>query len=518
MSQYAIPFASDPNKPKRFAFILLCLWSALAGAVFPLSLAPYSHWWLALLSPAILYFLLHQRSGKHALWLGWSYGFGLWFTGAFWLYPAIHIYGEIASPIAVGLIGLLAIVMGLFTAVQAWLYRRFFGATPLTFAALWIVFEWLKTWLFTGFPWLFVGYAFTNQGLDHYAPAFGVFAVSFVAVVCATAGVELLKGKLLWLMPIAILSGGAVALKQIKWTTPKDLPPLSVSLVQGNISQDLKWLQEYQLKTLEIYANLSRNEWGRDVVVWPEAAIPLLQNRIQPFIDDVSSHAKNKGSVWITGIPYYDMQNSTEQKSIFYNAIMANGVGGEQQYFKQRLVPFGEYIPLAGLLNWILPESQKDITGNSFSAGSGQQSHFSLKNRPLSAAICYEVAYPNLTRKNAQGSDFLITISNDAWFKGSAGPWQHLQMVQMRAKENGRWIMRGTNTGITAIINHQGQIVQRLPMDQALVLRGELPSYEGKTLYSRVGDIPILILSLLFLALGWYFKPKSIDVSFKKRR
>lgn len=518
MSQHTMPYSPTTDHPKRFTFLLVCVWAALAGAVFPLSLAPYSHWWLALLSPALLYFLLGQRHHKQALWIGWSYGFGLWFTGAFWLYPAIHIYGEIASPIAVALIALLATIMGLFTAAQTWLYRRFFGETPLTFAPLWVLFEWLKTWLFTGFPWLFVGYAFTNQGLDHYAPAFGVFAVSFVAIVCATASVELLKGKPIWLIPILLLTGGAFALKQIEWTTPKPLAPLSVSLVQGNISQDIKWLQEYQLKTLDIYHDLSRNEWGRDVVVWPEAAIPLLQSRIQPFIDEMSLQAKNSGSVWITGIPYYDMQNSTEQKPIFYNAIMANGVGGEQQYFKQRLVPFGEYIPFAGLLNWVLPESQKDITGNSFSAGSSQQSHFSLKNRPLSAAICYEVAYPNLTRKNAQDSDFLITISNDAWFKGSAGPWQHLQMVQMRAKENGRWIIRGTNTGITAIINHQGQIVQRLPMDQALVLRGELPSYEGKTLYSRVGDVPILLLSLLFLALGWYFRPKSVDVSFKKRR
>ncbi|MFB2537906.1 apolipoprotein N-acyltransferase [Acinetobacter sp. c3-l95] len=496
---------------------LIMLLALIAGLMFPLSLAPYHQWWIALLSPALLYLCLYKRSSRHTLWIGWSYGFGLWFTGAFWLYPAIHFYGNIAAPIAVFLIALLAVTMGAFTAVQTWAYRRFFPETPLTFAPLWVAFEWLKTWLFTGFPWLFVGYAFTEYGLDNYAPALGVYAVSFMAILIATGIIEILRGKRFWLIPIALVLIGAFALKSVTWTTAKNEAPLSVSLVQGNISQDLKWQEQYRFETLNIYSRLSQNEWGRDLVVWPEAAIPLLQTQAQPFINELSQHAKASGSVWISGIPYFDEKNSSPTQPLFYNAIMANG-GENGLYFKQRLVPFGEYIPLSGLLSWLLPALQEDITGGNFSAGDTQQSHLNIKQRALSVAICYEVAYPNLTRQNAQNSDFLITISNDAWFKGSAGPWQHLQMVQMRAKENGRWIIRGTNTGVTAIINEQGKIVHSLPMDVEGVLRADLPSYQGQTLYSKLGDVPILVFSALLLLLGLYFRPKVVDLSFKKRR
>ena len=141
-----------------------------------------------------------------------------------------------------------------------------------------------------------------------------------------------------------------------------------------------------------------------------------------------------------------------------------------------------------------------------------------IKNHRLASAICYEVAYPNITRKNALDTDFLVTISNDAWFTGTAGPWQHLQMVQMRAKENGRWIIRATNTGVTAFINEQGHIVSQLPMDMRQLLRGELPAFTGQTLYSRLGDWTILLFCAFLLILGLIYKPKVVDTRFKQRR
>ena len=140
------------------------------------------------------------------------------------------------------------------------------------------------------------------------------------------------------------------------------------------------------------------------------------------------------------------------------------------------------------------------------------------ENHPLGAAICYEVAYPNLTRRNASQSDFLVTVSNDAWFTGTAGPQQHLQMVQMRAKENGRWFIRATNTGVTAFIDHNGHIVKRAPMDKEAILRGELPAMQGETLYMKLSDWPVLIFSVLLLLLGWRFRPRKVDISFKSRR
>ncbi|WP_269914440.1 apolipoprotein N-acyltransferase [Acinetobacter sp. HY1485] len=502
------------NKPKTakkpLPSALLCLIALGAGSVFSLSLAPFYYWWLALLSPALLYMCLSKRTAPQAFMIGWSYGIGTWFTGAFWLYHSIHYYGDTSAWLSVVLIGLMSCVMGLFTAVQTWLYRRFFPETPLTFAPLWIVFEWLRTWLFTGFPWLFVGYAFTERFLDGYAPLFGVLSISFIAVAIATGAIELIKKRFVWAVPITIMLLGAWGASFLQFVQPSQQKPLSVSLVQGNIPQDVKWLTQYQDRTLEIYQNLSASEWGRDLIVWPESAIPMAQTAVEPFIEQTAQTANAYGSAWITGIPYY---NQLAQE--IYNSVIAEGHHTQGQYNKQRLVPFGEYVPFAGLAKWVVPALQEHA---GLTAGASGQKALNVQGHDLGTAICYEVAYPNITRINAQNSDFMLTVSNDAWFTGTSGPWQHLQMVQMRAKENGRWFIRATNTGITAFIDQNGHIVKQAPLDQPYVLRGELPSFEGQTLYNRLGDTPILIFSALLLLLGLRYRPKKVDVSFKSRR
>lgn len=503
---------------KQLPFIYPLIIALLAGAVFSLALAPYHWWWLAILSPALLYACLKGRTAKQAFVLGLSYGFGLWFVGAFWLYTSIHTYGDTNAFLSVGMIALMALLMGLFTAIQTWVYRRFFPETPLTFAPLWVLFEWSKTWVFTGFPWLFAGYAFTERLLDSYAPLFGVFAVSFVVIILACALVEILNKKVFWLIPSALLVLGAWGVSYINFVEPKAEKPLSVSLIQGNIPQDLKWLTEYQIKTLEIYVNLSRTEWGRDLIVWPESSIPLFQTDIPEFLQMMDEQAKKTGTAWVTGIPYWDLKESEHGYPMYYNSMMASGSDSSGLYKKQRLVPFGEYIPLSGLLSWVLPALQNDPSMSGFSRGASEQKPFNIKGHHLAAAVCYEVAYPNLTRRNAENSDFLVTVSNDAWFTGTAGPLQHLQMVQMRAKENGRWFIRATNTGVTAFIDHNGHIVKQAPMDKEAVLRGDLPAMQGETWYTRFSDWPILGLSLLLLMLGWMYRPKQVDVSFKSRR
>ena len=510
----------QPSTPqKQLPFIFPFLVALFAGSIFSLALAPYHWWWVALLSPALLYASLRKRSAKHAFWIGLSYGFGLWFVGAFWLYTSIHVYGDTNAFLSVLMVVIMAILMGLFTALQTWLYRRFFPETPLTFAPLWVFFEWAKTWVFTGFPWLFAGYAFTERYLDNYAPLFGVFGVSFVVILLASAIVEIINRRFIWLVPSALLLLGAWGASFLQFVEKKPTPALSVSLIQGNIPQDMKWLTEYQRQTLLIYKNLSTTEWGRDLIVWPESSIPMFQTDIQPFLDAMNVQAEKSGTAWVTGIPYWDLKESDiEQHPMYYNSIMASGDESSGLYKKQRLVPFGEYIPLSGWLSWVLPALQNDPSMSGFSRGANHQPPLNVKNHPLGAAICYEVAYPNLTRRNASQSDYLVTVSNDAWFTGTAGPWQHLQMVQMRAKENGRWFIRATNTGVTAFIDHHGHIVKQAPIDQATVLRGELPAMQGKTLYMRLSDWPVLGFSLLLLILGWIYRPRKVDVSFKSRR
>ncbi|MFL1732663.1 apolipoprotein N-acyltransferase [Moraxella oculi] len=488
----------------RLPIGLATVLALIAGMVFSLSLAPYYLWPVAIFSVMVLYALLvNEDSPVRAFWLGQLYGFGTWVVGASWLYHSIHEYGSIPSWIAAIMIVVMAMVMGLFQAFFAWAFVRFVGRQPLAFASLWVFQEWLKTWLLSGFPWLFVGYAFTEQSwLTGFAPVLGVFGVSFMAVLFSASLVELFRQNLRFFVLSALVLMLNAALSWVDWTWQKPNDRLSVSLVQGNIPQDLKWLTQYRERTLEIYADLSSNEWGRDVIIWPEAAIPMFHDEAAPFINRIANQALAKESAWVTGLMYRDFEQYDASKDSYppiYNSAAAIDRHGISLYKKQHLVPFGEYIPFSGLFN-ILPNLANMQSMRSISAGDANQTPLMVKGRNVGAAICYEVAYPDTTRHNAKDAEVLLTISNDAWFGTTAGPWQHLQMVQMRSLETGRYFIRATNTGITAIINHKGKIQNIVPQFERTVLQGEVPMMMGVTPFVRFGNYPILGLSaLLFL-------------------
>ncbi|MGL5252893.1 MAG: apolipoprotein N-acyltransferase [Moraxella sp.] len=490
--------------PPRLPRLILA-W--LAGAMFVFALAPYHIWGIALLSPMVLYWLLlPNMSNWRAFWLGEMYGMGLWSVGAFWLYTSIHTYGDTPAALALLMIGVVGLGMGLFHGALAVVFNRFVGKQPLSFAGLWVIQEWLKTWIFTGFPWLFVGYAYTEQAwLTSLAPLFGVLALSFVSVLLSASLIEVTRKKYHFFMLAALLLAVSILLWLINptWTTAKATPKLNVSLVQGNIPQDLKWLQEYQIQTLAIYAGLSQTEWGQDIVVWPESSIPMFQTDAMPFINQIASTAKQHNSAWLTGIPYVDMQAydpKIDQYEPFYNSVIALGADAKGLYKKQNLVPVGEYTPFEGALNWALPNLMSGSM--SFRRGAAHQAPLQVKNHPVGVAICYEVAYPDTTRHNAKDTEFLLTVSNDAWFGTSAGPLQHLQMVQMRSIETGRWFMRATNTGVTAIINDKGNIVAKAAPFTRTVLRGQIQARTGNTPFMIWGSYPILLLASMLIVIS----------------
>lgn len=490
---------SPPPVQNDLPLPVVLLSSLIAGAMFVFALSPYHLWGVALLSPLILYaILLTKLTPKRAFWVGLSYGTGLWAVGAFWLYTSIHTYGNIASWLAISMIGLMAVIMGLFHGVMAWAFVKFLGRQPFAFASIWIVQEWLKTWVLTGFPWLFVGYAYTDLPImSSFAPLGGVFLVGFVSLFVSASMVDILRGRIAHMAVSACLIGIGAVLSIINptYTTPTG-QKLTVSLVQGNIPQDLKWLTEYQQKTLDIYARLSRDEWGRDLLVWPEGAVPLFQDDAWEFLQAVAQVAKSSNTAFITGIPYKDSQAPTKNGlPPFYNSALALGAS-EGVYKKQRLVPFGEYTPMRGMLD-ILPNLAN--SGLDHSAGGKNQPLIAVKNNPMGMAICYEVAYPETTRQNAKNSQFLLTISNDAWFGTSTGPHQHLQMVRMRSLETGRWFVRATNNGVTAIIDHKGKIVQSIPQFERGVLRGQVSMMTGNTPFMQLGHYPILGFAFIII-------------------
>ncbi len=505
-----------PN-PKLPLFLAIII-AVLAGAIFSFSLAPYGIWPLALISPAILYALIISPiSNKRAFLLGEAYGVGYWCVGAFWLYNSIHTYGNVPAPVAILAIVAMGLGMGLFHALMAVVFNRFVGKQPFAFASLWTLQEWLKTWVLTGFPWLFVGYAFTEQAwLSSLAPVFGVLAVSFVAVLLASSMVEVFRSRAGYLLVSLVPLVAAMVLYFVnpQWTQAKDTPNLTVSLVQGNIPQQQKWLTELRGKTLQIYASMTRSEWGSDVVIWPESAIPMFQTQVLKYMSGIAKIAEETNTTWIVGVPFVDSaayNPQTDPYPPFYNSVIAMDDGQVGVYKKQRLVPFGEYVPLSGILN-VFPSLSLGIMN--FSRGDANQDTLSVAGQKMGAAICYEVAYPDTTRKNALGSDFMLTISNDAWFGTTAGPLQHLQMAQMRALETGRWFVRSTNNGVTAIIDHNGKIIKRAPQFERVVLRGEVQARQGKTPYVSYGNTPVLILMavlLLLSVLGFVAKNRAMQ-------
>lgn len=473
----------------------------LLGALFPLSLAPFHAWPVALLALALFVPLLGQLSPRQAALRFWLFGTGLWASGASWLYVSIHDYGNTSAPLAAVMVLFVAVVMALFFAAQGWLYRRFEldRVAWLAFPALWVLFEWLRSWLFTGFPWLYAGYAFLDTPLAGLAPVGGVFSVSFLAVFTASVlGLALhgdaYRGRLIILAVAFWLDSWG--LTQIRWTEPEGTP-LKVAIVQPAIPQDAKWQLEWRDRTTARLARLSAKEWGKqDLILWPEAAVPMFlqEEAAVKFLLPLDERGAETHTALVTGIPYAIPRG--EQEPIFHNSIIALG-NGEGVYHKQRLVPFGEYVPFAELLRGLLPFF--NLPMSSFTEGSPWQTPLRVGSVTLGPSICYEIAYPGLVRSQAAHSDVLVTISNDAWFGSSHGPHQHFQMVRMRALETGRAILRGTNNGISAVIGPRGEVQAQAPQFVQTVMHTTVQATRGLTPYVRFGEAPILALALMLL-------------------
>lgn len=478
------------------------LLALLAGLLITPALAPFHLWPLAILSPLLL-LLCWQNISKHeTVWRGWAYGFGLWLAGASWLYVSIHTYGYTPLPLAVLLMALVAAIMGLLTALQGWCYARF-GIARYSlpgFAALWVLFEWLRSWLFTGFPWLYDGYAFLDTPLAGYAPLTGVWGLSFLSCL---SGALLLRSWQYAHRPLitsaclltitGIWSTGAW-LQQQQWTHVDKQRPITVSLVQGDIPQEAKWQLEWRDKTVAIYENLTRSEWGRDLVIWPEAAIPMFFHEAIDTLTALDEKANDNKTAFVTGIPYYELRSQGR----FFNSVLAIG-NGSGLYHKQRLVPFGEYVPFENALRGLIPLFNLEMS--SFTVGAPNQPALQINTATgplhLASLICYEIVYPELVRNYASRTELMLTISNDAWFGSSHGPLQHFEMVRMRALENGRYILRGTNNGLTGITDPQGKVVALAPQFQRTVLRGTVYPADGLTPYLRWGAGPLLLLCFI---------------------
>ncbi len=498
-------------KAREFAFLgttagsrplLRALLALIAGAILPFALAPYDLWPVGIASCFIYLYCLLDCNRRQALWRGWLYGLGLFGSGVSWVYVSIQVHGSASVPLAAFLTALFCAGLALFHAAFAWIYvawvRQLPGGMLLGFPSLWVLFEWLRSWLLTGFPWLYLGNAYLDTPIAGWAPILGVYSLSLVAALTASCLFlawrrKALNSALTYGVIIATLWIGGAVLRPVEWVAPAIKKPLQVALVQANIPQELKWRPEYYRPTLAAYQSATESLLGKDIIIWPESAIPNYYQRARDFLDPLSQQARASHSALITGIPWL-----REDGKGYYNSIVSLGEG-TGVYHKQRLVPFGEYVPLEQWLRGLI--AFFDLPMSAFSAGSPRQDNLRALSYRLAPFICYEIVYPDLVAHSARNADLLITISNDSWFGKSIGPLQHLQMARMRALENGRYLIRGTNNGVTAIVNHRGEITARAPQFETAVLEGEVEVMLGNTPFSSFGSRPVL-LACFFALLG----------------
>ncbi|KAA1189975.1 apolipoprotein N-acyltransferase [Pseudohalioglobus sediminis] len=478
------------------------LLAPFSGSLVTLSLAPFDLWPLGILSCALLAWLLSTCQARAAFWRGWLYGLGMFGSGVSWVYVSIHVHGYAPVPLAALLTLLFCAGLALFPALFAWCYVRLVRALPggmlAGFPVLWVLAEWLRSWVLTGFPWLLLGYAHIDTWIAGWAPVVGVFGLSFI---CALSGSCLFLAwrsrRAVAIATYAVIAGllwaGGGILKPIQWVAPASETPLSVAIYQPNIPQVNKWDRRYYHPILQQMERASEPLMGADILLWPEAAIPNYYQNARDFIDPIAERARLLETTLITGIPF-----RPEGEQHYHNSIIALGQG-EGVYHKQRLVPFGEYVPLEQFLRGLI--AFFDLPMSAFTPGPGEQPPLRAGAFRIAPFICYEIVYPDLVARGARDADLLVTISNDSWFGDSIGPLQHLQMAQMRALENGRYLIRGTNNGVSAIINYRGEIVADSERFVETSLRGDAETMLGNTPFTSFGSLPVISGSVLGLVL-----------------
>ncbi|TEA69235.1 apolipoprotein N-acyltransferase [Pollutimonas harenae] len=521
------------------------------GAAHALSFAPgpLPHWilpFVQIFTLAVLAFFVFKASTTAQAALGgFVFGASHFALGLYWLYISMHEYGGMAAPLAAAAVVLLAAALAVYTTLAAALTRYLTGyqahnlasykrqvLLAAIWASCWTLFEWLRGTLFTGLPWLNIGYAHVEGMLAAWAPILGVYGVAWLAAFAAGA-IALLAcskdtandAKAAVGVGLALVSGLiGIALGHIAWAQPQG-EPLIVRLVQGNIPQSEKFDPQLIEKGLATYLELAalapkEPDGAPKLIVLPETAIPLFQNRVAPQLwQQWLAVAQKQDAQILMGIPLHDRPDNTDRytnSAIAFDAgtpLHALTSGAPQlRYDKHHLVPFGEFIPPG--FHWFVELMQ--IPLGDFNRGPVRQSLFPIKDQIIAPDICYEDVFGEEIIESVRDSDMfgpganiLVNLSNLGWFGDSWALRQHLQISRMRALETARPMLRATNTGMTAAINPKGVVRAALePMSKG-VLDVEVQGMAGLTPYVRWGNTPVLLWSSLLLLLGFYLRKKS---------
>ncbi len=465
---------------------------ALAGgALTPLAFAPFEFFPVAPWALALLFLVWLRASARRAAWRGWLFGLGMFGLGVSWVHESFQ-FSQVAMPVAIVLTTLLVVYLSVFPALTGYLLARFVSPAPSMrllgfFPAAWVLGEWLRGWLLSGFPWLNLGYSQVGWPLAGYGPWLGVYGISWAVAVTAgaLAGLMTQGRRVVYVFALLGLWSSGWLAGRVDWTEPTGSEREAV-LVQGNVPQHLKWRPEQRQLTLDQYLTLTRQHWGADLVIWPETAVPAYHHVAEPFLEELQAEALRQGTELLVGIPLKDLSSGR-----YYNSVVALGEHSGV-YRKRHLVPFGEFLPLVDILGPLVDFMR--ISMSNFSSGPREQPTLVAAGQQIGVSICYEDAFGEEVIEALPAATLLVNVSNDAWFGDSIAPAQHLQMARMRAVETGRYLLRATNTGISAIVGPRGDVLAQSPQFETHALRGTVQGMSGMTPYARLGNWGIVVL------------------------
>lgn len=509
----------------------------LFGAILSLAFAPFGYEFLAVFSLAMLLFVwtnnltatfyepeINQAKDKNEInsrlnishakanaIYGFLFGLGFFGFSVYWVYISIHNYGNANAILAIIITLSLIAYLAIFIAVLGFIFTKIFPQNNflkifIVFPSLWTLFEFLRGWLFTGFPWMFIGYSQIDAPLRGYAPFIGVYGISFLVAFTASALVVVFKTKKFWqrliiiILTILIWICGAI-LAKIDWT--KSDKEFKVSLIQANVAQELKWQILERDNILQKYFDLTKNNLHNDIIVWPEAAIPAFPDQVKSFLHKIAILAKNNHSTIISGIPINEQINNSD---VYFNAMISVGTY-DNKYLKRHLVPFGEYVPLefvfSNFMNYFA------IPMSNFIPGNNKQPDFVIDSTTIAPFICYEIAYPYLVLDYLPKAGLLLTISDDSWFGKSIALAQHLEIARMRSLETGRYQLVVANTGLTAIIDSFGKVIAKAPAFNDFVVNGKIPIKSGSTPWICFGHYLWILLAIVCFIIAWHNQRKK---------
>jgi apolipoprotein N-acyltransferase len=492
----------------------------LAGLSLVFAYAPFSQWYLSLFVPAIVFYHLAKEVPKKSAKLMLLFAFGWFASGISWVHVSIDQFGGLPLVVSLALMLILCLYLALFPALAAYLTAYFSTKKQLNLWLLtpfWLISEYLRSVVLTGFPWLSLGYSQIDSPLANFAPVIGEVGITAliilinvclakIAITLKQVGQKKLTFPILFLFIITVFSYG---LGQINWVQATG-ETTKVALVQGNIAQSMKWAPEQEWPTMLKYLDLTRVNYDADIIIWPESAIPAVEPAVQDYLSTVNRSALLNNSVIITGILNYNFESKEYFNSLI---VIGNKQDKDEQgyyynhsnrYSKHHLLPIGEFVPFQELLRPIAPLF--NLPMSSFSQGNYVQHNLIAKNLHILPLLCFEIVFPHQLADNlTKQTDLLLTVSNDAWFGDSHGPHQHMEIARMRALEFGRPLLRSTNNGITAVVDHHGNFIARIPQFEEGVLKTKITLVTGETPYSQwprlilltMIIIPLIIVTLL---------------------